>query len=260
MFNKTSAPAPCQPLTAARGAQKPNVVAYTEGSPSLPRLFSVPRSLMLLTPKTPFPGLPTSFRGALVLAAARAVIAGAAASGLSVFAADPPGPAASGWVVSQDGSLVIDAQAQLAWPRCVEGMQWTGKACSGKPLLLDRAEATALAAQRWQAEGVAWRLPRVAELQRLTSKAGKPQAGAGVSLFPPAPDLWYWAATANVAPLRGSNPYNYNTIRQAREGDSATQMAMINGWAVNLATGEARGDVARASKLPVRLVRPYTPQ
>ena len=31
---------------------------------------------------------------------------------------------------------------------------------------------------------------------------------------------------------------------------------MINGWAVNLSTGEARGDAARASKLPVRLVRP----
>ena len=34
-------------------------------------------------------------------------------------------------------------------------------------------------------------------------------------------------------------------------------MALLNGWAVNMATGEARGDVARASKLPVRLVRPH---
>lgn len=169
--------------------------------------------------------------------------------------ASPQQQGSADWRVSDDGAYVIDVRAQLAWPRCVEGMQWNGTTCTGKPLLLDRAEATALATARWQAEGVAWRLPRAAELQRLVGKAAHNAAGADAPLFPAAPDLWYWSSTANVSGVRG-NQYNYNTIRQSREGDSAGQMALLNGWAVNMATGEARGDVARASKLPVRLVRP----
>ena len=169
--------------------------------------------------------------------------------------ASPQQQGSADWRVSDDGAYVIDVRAQLAWPRCVEGMQWNGTTCTGKPLLLDRAEATTLAAARWQAEGVAWRLPRAAELQRLVGKAAHNAAGADARLFPAAPDLWYWSSTANVSGVRG-NQYNYNTIRQSREGDSAGQMALLNGWAVNMATGEARGDVARASKLPVRLVRP----
>lgn len=169
--------------------------------------------------------------------------------------ASPQQKGSADWRVSDDGAYVIDVRAQLAWPRCVEGMQWNGTTCTGKPLLLDRAEATALATARWQAEGVAWRLPRAAELQRLVGKAAHNAAGADARLFPAAPDLWYWSSTANVSGVRG-NQYNYNTIRQSREGDSAGQMALLNGWAVNMATGEARGDVARASKLPVRLVRP----
>lgn len=169
--------------------------------------------------------------------------------------ASPQQQGSADWRVSDDGAYVIDVRAQLAWPRCVEGMQWNGTTCTGKPLLLDRAEATTLAAARWQAEGVAWRLPRAAELQRLVGKAAHNAPGADARLFPAAPDLWYWSSTANVSGVRG-NQYNYNTIRQRREGDSAGQMALLNGWAVNMATGEARGDVARASKLPVRLVRP----
>lgn len=169
--------------------------------------------------------------------------------------ASPQQQGSADWRVSDDGAYVIDVRAQLAWPRCVEGMQWNGTTCTGKPLLLDRAEATALATARWQAEGVAWRLPRAAELQRLVGKVAHNVRGADARLFPAAPDLWYWSSTANVSGVR-NNQYNYNTIRQSREGDSAGQMALLNGWAVNMATGEARGDVARASKLPVRLVRP----
>lgn len=177
---------------------------------------------------------------------------------MAPFALAEPSQPASEWVVSDDGATVIDVRAQLAWPRCVEGMQWTGKTCTGKPLLLDRAEAAALASARWKAEGVAWRLPRAPELQRLVSKSAN-RVGIDPRLFPAAPDLWYWSSTANVSSLR-HNPYNYNTIRQNREGDSAGQMAMLNGWAVSLSTGEARGDVARGSKLPVWLVRAHGAQ
>lgn len=158
------------------------------------------------------------------------------------------------WSLSADGAYVIDRKAGLAWPRCVEGMQWNGKTCTGKPLLLDRAEATTLAADRWKAEGVGWRLPRAAELQRLVDKALSP-AGLNPILFPAAPGDWHWSSTANVNPP-AVNQYNYGNIAQGRAGDGARQAAMLNGWAVNLSTGEARGDAARTSKLPVRLVRP----
>ena len=143
-----------------------------------------------------------------------ALLAGPAQAADSQVAAD--------WSLSADGAYVLDQRAGLAWPRCVAGMQWNGKTCTGQPLLLDRAEATALASERWKAEGVDWRIPRAAELQRLVDKSLSP----------------------------------YGNIAQGRAGDGARQAAVINGWAVNLSTGEARGDAARASKLPVRLVRP----
>ena len=162
--------------------------------------------------------------------------------------------AAQDWSLSAGGAYVLDHRAGLAWPRCVEGMQWAGKTCTGKPLLLDRAEATALAAERWKAEAVGWRIPRAAELQRLVDKSLSPP-GLNPALFPAAPGLWHWSATANVS-APGANRYNYGNIMQERRDDGARQGAMLNGWAVNLSTGEARGDAARASKLPVRLVRP----
>ena len=171
---------------------------------------------------------------------------------LPAQAADAQG--AADWSLSADGAYVLDQRAGLAWPRCVEGMQWTRKTCTGQPLLLDRAEATALATDRWKAEGVGWRLPRAAELQRLVDKSLSPP-GLSPLLFPAAPGQWHWTATANVS-ARNTNQYTYGNIAQGRAGDGARQAAMINGWAVNLSTGEARGDAARASKLPVRLVRP----
>ena len=178
-----------------------------------------------------------------------AVLAGA---GGVVQAAEPS--ASADWPLSADGAYVLDLRAGVAWPRCVEGMQWSGTTCTGKPLLLDRAEATALAAERWKAEGIGWRIPRAAELQRLLDKSISPP-GLNPRLFPAAPGQWHWSATANVnAP--SVNQYTYGNIAQSRAGDGARQAAMINGWAVNLSTGEARGDAARASKLPVRLVRP----
>ncbi len=172
---------------------------------------------------------------------------------LPVWATAPQLP--GDWLLSEDGAHAIDTRARLVWPRCVEGMQWNGQTCTGKPLLLDRAEATARATQRWKAEGLGWRLPRAAELQRLVDKSLSPP-GLNPALFPAAPGLWHWSATANVS-APGANRYNYGNIMQERRDDGARQGAMLNGWAVNLSTGEARGDAARASRLPVRLVRSH---
>ncbi|HJV71934.1 DUF1566 domain-containing protein [Ideonella sp.] len=162
----------------------------------------------------------------------------------------PPEPAL---VVSADGAYVLNSRARLAWSRCVEGMHWNGKTCTGQPLQVDHAGAVALAAARRRADGGDWRLPRVPELQRLVSKAQRPP-GLDPVLFPAAPRNWHWSGTANVdvAPV---NPYNYGNITEGRSNDTAGQLAVLLGWAVNLGSGQARGDVPRPTKLPVRLVR-----
>ena len=52
--------------------------------------------------------------------------------------------------------------------------------------------------------------------------------------------------------------YNYGNVMQGSTGGTSSQLGSFrNGWAVDMATGEASGDVARSSRLPVRLVRPY---
>lgn len=168
-----------------------------------------------------------------------------------VWATTPP--ATPKLVLSEDGADVINLKTQQAWPRCVEGMRWTGKTCTGQPLLVDHAGAIALAAARSKAEGVRWRLPRVTDLQRLLNPNANPP-GLDPALFPAAPRDWHWAVTAkvNAAPI---NQYNYGNIMQGRTSENTTQLAFLHGWAVNLSTGEARGDVLKRTKLPVRLVR-----
>lgn len=172
---------------------------------------------------------------------------------LAFFACAAAQAAQTYLAASADGAYVIDAQSQTAWPRCVEGMQWNGKTCTGTPRLLTYGQAQALAAERWKAEGVAWRLPRVKELQRLVDKNAQPP-GLDARLFPQAPAGWHWSATANVN-TRAVNPYNYGTVMRGGEGGS--RLSVQEGWAVHLGTGEAQPDMARSQALPVRLVRPW---
>jgi len=162
-------------------------------------------------------------------------------------------PDAPDWVISDDGAYAVNLRAQLAWPRCVEGMRWNGTTCTGRPVLLDHAEAIALAGLRSEADGVQWRVPTVTELQRLVLKSARPP-GLNPVLFPAAPRDWHWSITANVN-TTNVNPYNYGNVMRGRTGENAIHMAYLHGWAVNLATGKARGDVAKRSELPVRLVR-----
>ncbi|MGC4061150.1 MAG: DUF1566 domain-containing protein [Aquabacterium sp.] len=174
--------------------------------------------------------------------------------------AKEPANAAAGtagnWALSPDGSEVIDVRAGQAWPRCVEGMQWTGKTCQGEPTLLTHKEALSLVSARRKADGRDWRLPRVTDLRRLVSET-RASRGQYARLFPAAPADWYWASTANVdTASKEVNPYNYGNVMNARNGTGgANRMAFLHGWAVNMDTGEADGEVSRRSKLPVRLVR-----
>lgn len=185
--------------------------------------------------------------------------AGFAAS--AVLAQEPAAAASAatapvGMQPSEDGTLVIDKRSKVAWARCVEGTHWNGKTCEGLPLLFDRAEAMAAAAARSKAEGVAWRLPRANELRHLVNKRAIP-SGVNPVLFPSSPGTWHWSSSTRVR--TGSiNAYNYGNVMQGSTGGTSSQLGSFrNGWAVDMATGEASGDVARSSRLPVRLVRPY---
>ena len=157
--------------------------------------------------------------------------------------------------VSADGTLVLDRRTRLAWARCVEGMQWNGKTCTGQRQLLDRAQATALVNARAKAEGVRWRLPRVNELRRLVDKKANPP-GLPPLLFPAAPYGLHWTSTANIQNF-SNNQYNYTNMTQGNAGVTGSRLAALDGWTVDMETGEASGDTPRSTKLPVRLVQPY---
>lgn len=155
--------------------------------------------------------------------------------------------------VSADGTAIIDTRSRLAWARCVEGMFWNGKTCSGQRRLLDRAEATAVAQARAKAEETRWRLPRVNELRRLVDKKANPP-GIPPLLFPAAPFGLHWTSTANIKTF-ANNQYNYGNISQGTGAGAGSRLAALDGWAVDMDTGIASGDVPRSSRLPVRLVR-----
>lgn len=174
------------------------------------------------------------------------------AAAAPAWAASEPALAPA-WVTSAAGDEVVHTRAKMAWARCAEGMRWQGKTCTGEPMLLTHAQALALAKTRAKADGLRWRLPRVTELQKLTGQPGG-APGLDAKLFPAAPAGWHWAQTANVH-TETVNPYNYGNIAQGRTPANANHMDFLHGWAVNLGTGEARGDELKRHALPVRLVR-----
>lgn len=157
------------------------------------------------------------------------------------------------WGLTKDGSHIIHRSARVAWPRCVEGMQWTGQRCTGTALQLDHAEALAHAKAREKAEGIAWRLPHMKELQQLTHQNAQPTP-SGQALLPPAGQGWCWTATTPIN-TSSFNAFSYNNVQRGLTAQNTSQLKFMHGWAVNTATGESHGDVLKRSKLTVRLVR-----
>lgn len=200
---------------------------------------------------------------AVVLAGAFTAVAAPDADrtpGRSAPAAAPAASAAPGTALrlSADGTEVIDPATGLAWSRCVEGMRWSGRRCTGEALMLSLPQARRTAAARAAAEGLAWRLPRVPELRRLRDHAS--HAGRGLpAWFPDAPEEALWTATVNAAPGRTLNPYNYGNVMQGRTGGGAADDAFMQGWAMDLPTGATKGDVSTSRRLALRLVRALAP-
>jgi Protein of unknown function (DUF1566) len=160
------------------------------------------------------------------------------------------------WGLTKDGGHFIHISARVAWPRCVEGMQWTGQRCTGKALQFDHAEALAHAKAREMAEGIAWRLPNMKELQQLVHQNAQP-THAGLALLPPAGQGWCWTATTTIN-TPSFNAFNYNNVQRGLTAQNTNQLKFMHAWAVNTATGESHRDVLKRSKLTVRLVRPLT--
>ena len=157
-------------------------------------------------------------------------------------------------VVSKDGTYVSDLRSNVAWSRCLEGMHWSGKTCTGLAKLASHAEAISLAKARSKEDGLRWRVPRVRELQRLVSQAAQPRPGDAAVISLESPDSWHWASSASIdtSPV---NQYDYKNIQRGVTEQNASRMAFLHGWAVNVKTGAARGDLPKSTKLPVRLVR-----
>jgi len=168
---------------------------------------------------------------------------------LPALAATPGEPGTRPRPPAADGSVVVDEQAHLAWSRCVEGMRWDGVTCVGEPRWMNHAEAVAAAAARARTEGVPWRLPRVGEMQHVAR--GSPPT---LARMPAAPAGLHWSSTA-VVDLAPVNQYRYQNIRRHVTEGNANRIAFLHGWAVDLGTGQARDDVLKSTRLPVRFVR-----
>jgi hypothetical protein len=151
--------------------------------------------------------------------------------------------------LTADGAGVVDEEARLVWSRCVEGMKWNGATCIGEASSMNHADAAAAGVARTKSDGLPWRLPRVGEMQRAAQ-----WTRSAMPLFPSAPEGWYWSGTA-VVDLVPVNQYRYENIRRHVTEESVNRIAFLHGWAVDLATGEARDDVPKRARLPVRLVR-----
>jgi hypothetical protein len=178
---------------------------------------------------------------------------------VALLSATPAWPAAgtagqtAEWTLSTDGAHILQRSTQLVWPRCVEGMRWNGRFCIGEPLWLDQSEAQALARQRAQATGLAWRLPYIRELQQFARMSAAAPDASRPSV-PEATQGWVWSGTTPIQ-IHEINPYRYDNVMKGGNGQSTSQMKFLHGWVVNTATGEARDDVLKRTKMFVRLVR-----
>lgn len=155
-------------------------------------------------------------------------------------------------VPSADGRELLDEAGGQAWARCVEGMRWTGRSCEGRPTLFTHGEALAQARARSAADGLHWRVPRVPDLRHFSerlSRAAKPAL-----LAPAAPAGWYWTSSTRID-SETQNPYSYRSVQRGATEFQSDRLVVQAGWAVDPATGQARGDVAKREKLPLRLVR-----
>lgn len=174
--------------------------------------------------------------------------------GPAALAANAQEQAEADWLTTTSGDYVVQLSTRLAWPRCVEGMRWTGRRCEGRPLRLSHADALALARSRGKAEGVAWRLPGVKELQRLAQRNLHPPR-TQAPLMPVDGDEWCWSSTTPVDTSR-INEYSYGNVVRGVNGQNMARLQFLHAWSVDMASAQTRGNTPKRDLLYVRLVRP----
>ncbi len=155
-------------------------------------------------------------------------------------------------VPSADGKELVDAGSGHAWSRCVEGMRWDGRGCQGRPAAFTHAEALAMARARSEAEGLAWRVPRVPEIKHFGDRLNhEPHPDA---LAPSSPQGWHWTSTARID-SEAVNRFAYRNVQRGATETRADHLMVQVGWAVDPRSGEAKGDMPKRERLPLRLVR-----
>ena len=139
------------------------------------------------------------------------------------------GPAAvpGRFTPSTDGQEVLDTKTNLLWRRCVEGMKWDGKTCTGKPTALTLTVAKKHVGAVSKADNKAWRIPNRDELVGLIVKPQKKPL-IDAAAFPNTPSTVYWA-------LRPGYTDN------------------LNAWMIDFGNGHVYG--SSGSKHNLRLVR-----
>ncbi len=173
------------------------------------------------------------------------------ASGLvGIGAAAAEGPR---FKVSEDGEAVIDAQTKLVWSRCAMGMTWRRGTCGGDSLAVTYNEATTMAKTRAAQEGLPWRLPTVQELKSLAERMHGTDVKSS-TLFPEAPQGWYWTSSVRVETGR-VNQYDYSNVQRGLTDKNVNRVAYLHAWVVDVDAVRARSDMPRREKMSVRLVR-----
>lgn len=118
-------------------------------------------------------------------------------------------------------------------------------------MLLSHSEGMALAGERNRSGGKSCRLPAMVELKALAAQIAV--AGKKAALFPPVSTGWRWSGT-RIVDTASVNQYNYGNAMKGRNNENAVRIDVLHAWAVDVATGEARKDVTKRSRLPVQLV------
>lgn len=163
----------------------------------------------------------------------------------------PAAAAEPSWKISPDGASVVNSRDKLAWDRCVHGQRWNGKTCEGEVKLLSHGDGLALASERGRSGGMHCRLPTLVELKALAAQIAV--AGKTPPLFPPVSTGWRWSGT-RIVDTATINQYNYGNVMQGRNNENAVRIDVQHVWAVDVASGDARKDVSKRSRLPVQLV------
>jgi hypothetical protein len=98
------------------------------------------------------------------------------------------------YAILDNGNEVLDTQTGLIWRRCIEGMKWDGKTCSGYPFGGMLVESLQRAASEARVTGKNWRLPNIKELGSLVDMS-QPNLAIDLTIFPNTPNDQMWSSS-----------------------------------------------------------------